>query len=493
MPRTPIAARRLAAHASRAVLDARRATLAPLPSWGQALGWAGRWADEADHLHSVSVAPQQGAPPAGFTASSWALIKASTTIAGAPLSIPAMALASRRAQRVAIERAQRFDEHLRALAEGRRSPLPANRQRRLSSDRRIVITSDLHRCVPGRLDWPARRHTKDLMLKVMSHYANDGWDLIENGDVEDFWLVGGSTWGTVYDVARLTGGAGGRIADEPRRALVAEHLDRIVDNNAAMYRLLRDGFCADGRYHRTMGNHDDVYTDPALVEHLTEHLPGIDVVDTLLLSTPDAMGHRSGPDAVGLAGVDAVVAHGHLTDAWNGPGSAYLGRIITWMATSFDDLPGLGGTRTGLPEEEGVGRLLTGRARNRLISLDPRFGGNRSFDSLDEQRLFAHLDDVIARRGAESGAVRPDGSIGWPWLIFGHTHLPMLRPLDAEGTPVRYANSGTGLLERAISLIEWDPHRRAPRLVVWSDEPDGPRRRELVGDGAHLSVAPEQR
>lgn len=356
-----------------------------------------------------------------------------------------------------------------------------------------MITSDLHRCVPGRLDWPARRHTKDLMLKVMSHYANDGWDLIENGDVEDFWLVGGSTWGTVYDVARLTGGAGGRIADEPRRALVAEHLDRIVDNNAAMYRLLRDGFCADGRYHRTMGNHDDVYTDPALVEHLTEHLPGIDVVDTLLLSTPDAMGHRSGPDAVGLAGVDAVVAHGHLTDAWNGPGSAYLGRIITWMATSFDDLPGLGGTRTGLPEEEGVGRLLTGRARNRLISLDPRFGGNRSFDSLDEQRLFAHLDDVIARRGAESGAVRPDGSIGWPWLIFGHTHLPMLRPLDAEGTPVRYANSGTGLLERAISLIEWDPHRRAPRLVVWSDEPDGPRRRELVGDGAHLSVAPEQR
>ena len=204
------------------------------------------------------------------------------------------------------------------------------------------------------------------------------------------------------------------------------------------------------------------------------------------------MAQRMGPDAAGLAGIDAVVAHGHLTDAWNGPGSAFLGRIITWMATSFDDLPGLGGNRTGLPDEEGVGRLLTGRARNRLISLDPRFGGNRSFDSLDEQRLFAHLDEVLAERGAESGAIRPDGNLGWPWLVFGHTHLPMLRPLDAAGVPARYANSGTGLLERAISLIEWDPERREPRLVVWFDEPEGPRRRELVGDGSHLTLAPEQ-
>ena len=96
--------------------------------------------------------------------------------------------------------------------------------------------------------------------------------------------------------------------------------------------------------------------------------------------------------------------------------------------------------------------------------------------------------EQCAARGEAIGAVRPDGSVGWPWLLFGHTHLPMLSPLDATGSPVRYANSGTSLLDHALTSIEWDPARREPRLVVWTDEPDGPRRRELIADGAHLAV-----
>ncbi len=458
-----------------------RPRLPALPAWDAALEWAGRWADEADHLHALGDDPAPGAPPAGVAASAWAMAKTGVTVLGAPMSIPAMAVASRRAQRIALDRIARFDEHLHALAEGRESPLPAPRRGRVASDRRIVITSDLHRCIPGRLDWPARQRTKELTLRVLTRYAEDGWDLIENGDVEDFWMVGGSTWGAVYDVARITGGVGGRAADVPRRQLLVEHLDRIVANNAATYRLLREGFCADGRYHRTMGNHDDVYADEHLVEHLRSHLPGTEVVDTLLLTSPGAMSRPGGPDLEGLAAVDAVVAHGHLTDAWNGPGTAFLGQAITWLATAFDDLPGLGGTVDGLSDEEDLGRLLTGRGRNRLITLDPRFGGNRRFDSLDEQRLFRHLDAVAREGGAPEGV--------WPWLLFGHTHLPMLRPVDADGHPVRYANSGTGLLERAVSMIEWDPVEREPHLVVWTDEPDGPRRVELVPDGRHLAVA----
>lgn len=462
-----------------------------LPTWDQTLAKAGRWADEADHLHSIDADLTSGAPPAGLTASAWALVKATATLLGAPITVPAMALAGRRAQQVALARILRFDEHLVALAEGRESPLPAPRRGRVASDRRIVITSDLHRCIPGRLDWPARQRTKELTLRVLTSYAEQGWDLIENGDIEDFWLVGGSAWGAVYDVARITGGVGGRAADVPRRGLLTEHLDRIVDNNAATYRLLREGFCEDGRYHRTMGNHDDVYADALLAEHLGRHLPGVDVVDTLLLTRPEALARPDGGDGVGVAGVDAVVAHGHLTDAWNGPGYAFLGQLITWMATAFDDLPGLGSVG-GLPDEEGLGRLLSGRGRNRLITLDPRFGGNRRFDSLDEQRLFDHLERVVDERGAASGAVRADGGVGWPWLLFGHTHLPMIRPLDGTGRQVDYANSGTGLLERAVSMIEWDPDRREPKLVVWVDEPDGPRRRELVADGRHLAVADER-
>lgn len=416
------------------------------------------------------------APPRpGLAASGWAVLKATATVFGAPLSVPAMAFASRRTQRTALERIRLFPDHIRALAAGRPSPLPAQRRSRLASDRRILITSDLHRCIPGRIDWPARQGTKDLYQRVLSGYAEDGWELVENGDVEDFWMVGGSAWGAMYDVSRIVDGVGGSRADEPRRELLRLHLDRIVENNSGIYEVLRDGFAADGRYHRTMGNHDDVFGDPGLVAHLRSHLPGTDVVDTVVLTRPDALRGPSGGDRDGLDGVDAFVMHGHLTDAWNGPGIAFLGQAITWIANAFDDLPGLGATIDGLPDEEALDRLLGGRGRNRLITLDPRYGGNRRFDSLDEERLFCEL-------------ARSEPADGWPWLLFGHTHLPMLRPLGESGRPVRYANSGAGILERSFTALEWDPRRREPHLVLWVDEPAGPRRVELLGGGRHLSV-----
>ena len=192
-----------------------------------------------------------------------------------------------------------------------------------------------------------------------------------------------------------------------------------------------------------MGNHDDVYVDADLTQHLALHLPGTEVVDSILLTRPGAT------DRNGIDGVDAVVTHGHLTDAWNGPGFALLGRAITWFATGLDDLPRLGDTVDGLPDEEATGRLLDGRGRNRLITLDPRFGGNRRFDSLDEQRLFEAL------------AAAPPGG-GWPWLVFGHTHFPMLTPQDAAGMPVRYANSGCARAGPGVHRIGMGSRGRGP-------------------------------
>jgi hypothetical protein len=464
------------------------------PLWSEALTSLGRLADELDHARRVPALPatdrtrrqrlRRTRPPGG-PASAWAVAKAWAGLLTAPVGVPALAVAARATQRETLERIHRFPDHLLALAGGRSSPLPATRTRRLDAGRRYVITSDLHRCVPGRLDWPDRQGTKVLYRRVLERYAEDGWDLVENGDVEDFWMVGGSTWGAVYDVARLAAGAAGSLADEPRRGLLREHLDRIVDNNAALYALLREGFCRDGRYHRTMGNHDDVFDDPALCSHLATHLPGTEVVDTLLLTDglltdgllTDGL-PTEGPATGGIEGVRAVVAHGHLTDAWNGPGFALLGRAITWWATGLDDLPRLT-ARDALPDEQAVGRLLDGTARNRLVTLDPRFGGNRRFDSLDEQRLFARLAEVAP-------------SSTWPWLLFGHTHYPMLRPLDAAGTPVRYANSGTGVLDGAVTLLEWEPDAEEPvRLVLYLADDDGaPHRVDLEPDGATLRAVP---
>ncbi len=424
--------------------------------WDGALARAAAWADR-----HRSAAPD---PPVAM----WAATKAGLGLLASPLTVPTLTVAARRATQLANERARVLPEHLRALAEGRVPPLPGHRTVRRPSSERYLITSDLHRCIAGRLDWPERQGVKDLYLAVLAGYAEEGWHLIENGDVEDFWMVGGSNWGAVYDVAYLTGAVVGPGRRDARRAVLTEHLDRIVDNNAAIYELLRDAYCADGRYHRTMGNHDDELDDPMLVEHLRTHLPGVDVADTILLSEPGAS------PADGIDGIDAVVAHGHLTDPWNGHGFALLGRYVTWLATGLDDLPGSRRVDP-LPDEAGLARLLGGHARNRLVGIDSRYGGNRRFDSLDEQRLFAALD-------AETGPG------GWPWLVYGHTHFPMLRPLDAAGRPTLYANSGCGVLDGAFSALEWDNSRPEDplRLVVWHVTPDGPRRTELIPDGPTL-------
>jgi hypothetical protein len=155
-----------------------------------------------------------------------------------------------------------------------------------------------------------------------------------------------------------------------------------------------------------------------------------------------------------------------------------LGRVITWLATGLDDLPRAPGSARyeGLPDEQALGKLLSSRARNRLITLDPRYGGNRRFDSLDEERLFARLHEC-----------EPGG--GWPWLIHGHTHYPMLLPHNAAGRSVRYANSGCAVLDRAFTALEWDGSSPEDplHLVVWTDRRSTkPERIRLTPDGPRL-------
>ena len=418
--------------------------------------------DPADPLTALRPAPGPGP-----VARAWAVTKTGATVATLPAALPVSTVAALRSQREALRRIRVFPEQLRAICEDRPGPLPVRSVGRLPASGRYVVTSDLHRCIPGRLDWPARQGTKDLYRAVLAGYAEDGWSVIENGDVEDFWMVGGSTWGACYDAGRLAAGFAGPLADSTRRELLGDHLDRIVANNADLYHVLSE-LARDGRYHRTVGNHDDVLADRALVERLAEHLPGVSALDAIVLA-------RSGPPRVETTA--AVIMHGHLTDAWNGPGLATLGRATTWLATTVDDLPIAAGL-DGLPGEPATAALLAGRGENRLISVDARFGGNRRFDSLDEERLF----DRLAVTAPESG---------WPWLVFGHTHFPMLRPLDASGRTVRYANSGCGVLPGAFTALEWDGGREDPlRLVLHHVVDDRPTRSELRPDGDLLAAEP---
>ncbi len=438
-------------------------------AWSGALDVAGSWADRVDRSTGEGSDVRTGPGP-GLPATLWAGAKASAGIATMPVTLPALTLAALGSARRIGDRIDAFPDHLLSISNGSGPVLPGPRTTSLSSEHRFLITSDLHRCIAGRLDWPRRQGVKELYAEVLVGYAQDGWHLVENGDVEDFWMVGGSTWGAVYDVAYLTGATVGTRRVEARRRLLGEHLSRIVANNADIYRVLREGFAVDGRYHRTMGNHDDVYADEVMVERLAEHVGGVEVSDTILLRG----GERDTASVPSIDSVDAVVAHGHLTDSWNGHDVAALGRAVTWLATGLDDLP-RGGRSNGLPDPSAVDRLLTRGAANRLIAVDPRLGGNRRLDSLDEVRLFERLDERA-----------PEG--GWPWLIHGHTHFPMLSPLDPADRPVRYANSGCGVLRGGFTALEWDPTEpdHPLRLVLWHMEGTRPTRTELVPDGEVL-------
>ena len=396
----------------------------------------------------------------------WAFIKLLVAAATGPVWSTAIATRAWTNHRRAKELTSRYPDQLTALIEDRQPTGANNEYLVLPSEMRAFVSSDLHRCIPGRIDHSARLDTKYLYEAALDHYADRGFHLIENGDVEDFWMVGGTMEGTRYDISRMAAGLiPGPFGRRLRTTIRNRQLDQIVDNNLGIYRRIRNRFAADGRYWRTIGNHDDVYADPTLRQHLRTHLPGARPVNHLVLRS------RAGSTS-------AVITHGHHTDGWNAPGRANLGRLASWAACTLTDLPFLS-TPEGLPTREESAAILAGTASNSLVAVDPLFGANRHYDSLDEELLFSavspHLD-------------RPPR----PWLLFGHTHFPVYEPLSRTGlTWKRYANSGTGLLWGVVTGLEWDGTGDEPRvqLVAWSWANDDTAPERIVSHHRGRAVA----
>lgn len=431
--------------------------------------WAVRrateWAEQRDVRRGVAFDPETvgSVPPIGHLARSWAAVKFGVLCATSPVTAPALLLRAA-ANQVFIRRLIRDFPHQYADLVAHRHPLPpANRTRRLPSPLRAFISSDLHRCVPGRNDWPARQHTKSLYAAVLDFYADHDAHLVENGDVEDFWMMGGSAYGAVYDMVRL----GQRLlprgsAEVARLQLYGGHLDRIIANNTVIYRRITDRFVAHGRYHRTVGNHDDVYLGRSVAALLTDRL-GVVPCDWLVFDGPDGR-------------TEAVINHGHHTDAWCAPHRARLGKLSSWVAGTLSDVPLLN-TPDGLEERHQVDRLLNGQVGNHLLRVNPVFGASRSYDSLDEEALFDAMGDA-----AEHG----------PWLLFGHTHVPVDRPWSRSGRRWwRYANSGSGVARGMVTGLEWDTTSGDPevRLVAWARADDRTPAEAVVTTDGHSGVA----
>src|SRR6478735_5292898 len=203
---------------------------------------------------------RRGERSAGAIAKTWATLKLLLAI---PVALPASVVIGWRAA-IGHLRAKATMADLPGVVErlDRGGDLPEGwgRLRRLDATERWVITSDLHRCVAGRLDLAGQQDDRELYAAMLDWYADRHHGLIENGDIEDFWMVGGSVWGTTYDVLRLAGAIlSGRRGDALRQATYRAHPYAIVDNNRSIYRRLAQRFGRAGRYHRTIGNHDDVY------------------------------------------------------------------------------------------------------------------------------------------------------------------------------------------------------------------------------------------
>jgi len=175
---------------------------------------------------------------------------------------------------------------------------------------------------------------------------------------------------------------------------------------------------------------------------------------------------RDGADPGATVG---VVSHGHHTDAWNAPLRAGLGKMGTWLGSALLDVPV--SDNPGLPDRDETDRILGGKLDDVLTRVSRRFGANREQFSLDEVLLFDAwraawpVDDTAP----DDPAAAPDE----PWLVFGHTHVPLRAPLDPASRRAwsRYANSGAGIFYECVTGVEWDgrddPQHPVVRLVAW--------------------------
>lgn len=323
----------------------------------------------------------------------------------------------------------------------------------------IVIFSDIHRWAGADEQEAGTLHaTRKLHDRVLEHYAIEGWTLIENGDVEDYWLRGGSFYGVAYDMASMLPGPvlDSHFLEAGLVSAAQFHLSKIIENHLSTYARIKGLFLADPakpRYFRTAGNHDDINRIPAMQEGLRHHLPGMTVADYILL--------KDGTQNI------AVIAHGHQTDAWNHGACSFLGRVTTSMASGVRDL-GFGVKSKlpllGVPKQEDTQRIWDAVASDQLDQVGP-FGADTDLGSLDEVALFDSFRKIWRNWG---------GNIeGGPWVLLGHTHVPLKEPSNPEtgGIWRKYVNSGCCIFDRMITAIEWvfadamaEPE---VRLVAW--------------------------
>jgi len=340
-----------------------------------------------------------------------------------------------------------------------------------------------------------------LYCEVLRRYADRGFSLVENGDVEEL---------VVFEpTPALTAARRGLVKktflqdigsldwDEVVRARVRtreQQLGDIIEDNAEYYDLIERSF-GPARYHKIAGNHDTFY-EPELQAMIEARL-WKDVVADVLLIEP-ASGRRS----------SYLVTHGHQFDeACVPPHATMVGETISeclsWAFQGADRIWRTSDTQrwtsgerrefnnhlsfargaaagvTGHPELEAMLEAFMGHqvAWEYFENRDPYRAFVEEVCTGDEFFKYRHLDEeALANALLEQLSGEPD----FPTVICGHSHEPrdrsrfdnrsgILPPHSRDpGLFTRYMNTGSvGRFENLAWCVEI--HHGRARVVSWSN------------------------
>jgi len=344
---------------------------------------------------------------------------------------------------------------LQGIAEHESRLLEEFKIARLPVDRKYAVFSDVHMYVEGDLDFFNNNGNSEIYRHALQQYAGKGYHLIENGDVEDFWMRGGSSKGLILMTSSYLPWPYYSAAFEASafRSANQIHALNVFTNNATTYATIRASFHSNNRYTRIIGNHDDVWADPDMEPVMDVFYPGTDVHDYCTLEN-SATGET-----------EAILAHGHQSDIFNMPMCNFAGKEITNLATTLHELT--------FGEWDWL--------RNRLCKDKEKWieeWTDKGFlDELQEMALlelvsFSEYDLYKNLENMYGGSPRQ------PYLILGHTH----NPRDNAGVPHwmfsddwnwnEYSNSGTvGMWEEIVVGLEVE--YPDVRVVAWKKEPGG--------------------
>ena len=167
--------------------------------------------------------------------------------------------------------------------------------RRVPTEGRFVVFSDHHMGFEGsRHDFFSESGNSVLYAEALTAYADAGFTLVENGDVEE--LVIHEPTSPLPQVALLTRTVSRRV-----------QLAAVIDHHRDLYAQINRQFVETGRYVRIAGNHDQDLQDPTFLALLQTVYPALDQVYDFLVMEPS-------DDAPGV-----LIGHGHHFDTASTP------------------------------------------------------------------------------------------------------------------------------------------------------------------------------